>query len=96
MKKTFFIFTILISFAFSSVYACGMQNQYSVGKAVLSESEAKKLSLNYLSTIDDKTIKIKSVETKPEYYVVVVINGDEEPVAELQINRQNGTIRPKF
>ena len=96
MKKALFIFTILISFTTASIYACGMMNQYSEGKPVLSEDEAKRLSLNYLSTIDDKTIKVKSIDDKPDYYVVMVINAEAEKVAELIIDKRTGTVRPNF
>ena len=96
MKKAFLLFTLIISFTSVSVFACGMQNQYKTDKAVLSEDEAKQLSLNYLSTIDDKTIKVESVDTKPEYYVVVVTNEEKERVAEIIIDKRTGTERPNF
>ncbi len=96
MKKAWFLIPLFVSLAFVSVFACGMGNQYSYGKPVMSESQAKQLSLNYLATVDDKTMKVNSIDSKPDHYVVMVANGENERVAELFIDKRTGTVRSNF
>ena len=64
--------------------------------------EKQSFPFELLSDPDEKVckaydvMKLKSIDDKPDYYVVMVINAEAEKVAELIIDKRTGTVRPNF
>ena len=97
-KKSLLTAGIIVSLAIPvSALACGCQgNQYRTGSGPVSLGEAQQITINYLSSIDDGSLRPGRVELNGDAYLVDIIDAGGEIVAKLNINMYNGTIQTQF
>ncbi len=76
--------------------ACSVQgNQYRTSTGLVSPVEAVDITSNYISTID-ANLSVGNISFDGQTYVVDVNDGDGNLVAQLNIHKLTGAIRPIF
>jgi hypothetical protein len=97
-KKNLLAAGIVISLSIpAAAFACGCQgNQYRTGTGPVSMEEAQQITLNYLSTIDDGSLRPGNIELDGNVYLVDILDAEDAVIAKLNIDMFSGAVQTKF
>jgi len=98
MRKTITAFVVALTLAApAAVLACACQgNQYRTGTGYVTLQEAQTITMNYLTSIDNGSLRPGNISLDGSVYVVDVYDENGNAVATLNINMYDGSIQTRF